>query len=83
MFLFVNFSCWPNLHVNIVNGSRVMTISVYKALTKKSGIAKKLVRILPNIWRLELISDTKISLNILNKKLLNAAKLKFLFFLSY
>ena len=71
------------LHANIVNDSEIMAVLVYKALIKKSEIIKTLVWVLPNICRLGLISDTKLSANILNKKLPNAAKLKLFLFLSY
>ena len=36
----VKFNNWPKLHVNIINGSAVMTIFSYKGLTRNWEIEK-------------------------------------------
>ena len=70
----IKFSYWSKFHVNIVTGSGVLTIFFYKGLTRNPEIGNTLVWVLPNIWRLGQVEDTKISTNVSNKKLLNAAK---------
>ena len=70
----VKFSYWSSFHVNITTGSRVITIFVYKGLTRNTEIGNNPVWILPNIWRLGRVKDTKFDTNTSNKKLLNAAK---------
>ena len=51
-----------------------MTTFVYKGLTRNPEIENTLVGILPNIWRLEQVMDTKFCTNTSYKLLLNAAK---------
>ena len=51
-----------------------MTISFYKGLTRKPEIGNTPVCVLPNIWRLGRVRNTKFGMNISNKMLLNAAK---------
>ena len=46
----------------------------YKGLTRTPEIGNTPVWVLPNIWRLEQVRDTKIDTNVSNKMLLNAAK---------
>ena len=70
----VNFSYWSKFHVNIVTGSGVMTISFYKGLTRNPEIGNTPVWVLPNIWRLGQVMDTKFGTNVSNRMLLNAAK---------
>ena len=70
----VKFSNWSEFHVNIITGSGVMTISFYKGLTRNPEIGNTPVWVLPNIWRLGRVRDTKFGMNVSNKKLLNAAK---------
>ena len=48
----VKFSYWSKFHVNIMTGSRVMIIFVYKGLTKNPEIGNTPVWVLLNIWRL-------------------------------
>ena len=71
---FVNFSYWSKFHVNIITGSRVMIICLYKGLTRYSIFGNTPVWVLPNNWRLGRVSDTKFGTNISNEMLLNTAK---------
>ena len=68
------FSYWSKFHVNIITGPGVMTIFFYKGLTRSLEIGNTPVWVLPNIWRLWKVGDTKFSTNVSNKILLNAAK---------
>ena len=70
----VNFSYWFKFYINIKNGSGVMRVFAYKELTRNPNIGNTPVGILPNIWRLGQVRDTKFGTNVFNKKLLNAAK---------
>ena len=70
----VKFSYWSKFHVNIITGSGVMTISFHKGLTRNLEIGNAPVWILPNIWRLGRVRNTKFGTNVFNKMLLNAAK---------
>ena len=67
------FSYWSKFHVNIVTGSWIITIFFYKGLTRNPKIGNTPVSVLPNIWRLRQIMDTKFGANVSNKMLLNAA----------
>ena len=51
-----------------------MTIFFYKGLTRIPEIGNTPVWVLPNIWRLGQVIDTKFGANILNRVLLNVAK---------
>ena len=73
-FCLVKFSYWSKFHVNIITGSGVMTISFYKGFTRNPEIGKTLARLLPNIWRLGWVKNTKFGRNVSNKMLLNSAK---------
>ena len=68
------FSYWYKFHVNVVTGSEVMTIYVYKGLTRNSEIGNTPVWVLLNIWRLGYVRDTRFGMDVSNKILLNAAK---------
>ena len=70
----VKFSYCSKFHVNIMTDSGVMTISFYKGLTRNPEIGNTPVWVLPNIWRLGRVMDTKFGTNVSNKMLLNAAK---------
>ena len=70
----VKFSYWSKFHVNIITGSGIMTIFFYKGLTRNPEIGNTPVWVLPNIWRLGRVRDTKFGTNVSNKMLLNAAK---------
>ena len=70
----VKFSYWSKFHVNMITGSGVMTIFCYKGLTRNPEIGNTPVWVLPNIWRLEGVRDTKFGTNVSNEMLLNAAK---------
>ena len=70
----VKLSYWSKFHVNIMTGSGVMTIFVYKRLTRNTEIGNTPFWVLPNIWRLGRARDTKFGKNVSNKLLLNATK---------
>ena len=57
-----------------MTGSRVMTIFVYKGLTRNPEIGNTLVWVLPNIWRLRQVRDTKFGTTVSNKKFSNTSK---------
>ena len=76
-FSLVKFSYWFKCHVNIMTDTGVMTIFVYKGLTRNSEIRNTPVWVLPNIWgykRPGQVRDTRFGTNISNKMLLNAEK---------
>ena len=68
----VKFSYW--FHVNIIIDFRVMAIFFYKGLTRNLEIGNTPVWVLPNIWRLERVMDTKLDTNVSNRMLRNPAK---------
>ena len=70
----VKFSYWSKFHVNIIAGSGVMTVFFYKRLTRNPEIENTPVWVLPSIWRLGWVKDTKFGTNVSNKMLLNVAK---------
>ena len=51
-----------------------MKIFFYKGLARNPEIGDTLASVLPNIWRLAQVMDTKFDTNVSNKMLLNAAK---------
>ena len=61
-------------HFNVIIGSGVITIFVYKGMTRNSEIGNTPVCVLPNIWRLGRVRDTTLCTNFFNKMLLDAAK---------
>ena len=82
----VKFSYWSKFHVNIIIGSRIMTILFYKELTRNPKIRNTPVWVLSNIWRRGGVMGTKFGTNVSNRILLNAATcqgLQPLPFLSY
>ena len=70
----VKFSYWNKFHFNIITGSGVMTIFFYKGLIRNLQIWNTPVWVLPNIWRLGQVRNTKYGTNVSNEMLLNAAK---------
>ena len=70
----VKLSYWFKFHANIITGSGVMTIFVYKGLTRNPEIGNTPVLVLPNVWRLGQVRDTRFCRNASDEKLLNAAK---------
>ena len=70
----VKFNYYSKFPLNIISGSGVMTIYFYKGLTRNPEIRNTPVWVLPNIWRLGRVRDTKFSTDASNKMLLNAAK---------
>ena len=74
-FVFLSkFSYRSKFHVNIITGSEIITIFYYEGLTRNPEIGNTPVWVLPNIWRLGWVRDTKAGKNVSNKMLLNAAK---------
>ena len=71
-WFFLNFSYWLKFHVNIITGSRVTTIFLHKGLTRNPRNTP--VWVLPNVWRLGQVRDTKFGTNVSNVMLPNAAK---------
>ena len=69
-----NFSYWSKFHVSINTGSGVMTIIVYKGLTRNSKIGNTPIWVLLYTWRLGRIRVTKFGVNVSNEKSLNAEK---------
>ena len=61
------FSYWSKFHLNIMTGSGVMTIFFYKGLTRNREIGNTPVWLLPNIWRLGRVRDTKFGRNVSNE----------------
>ena len=53
-----NFRYWSKFHVNIINGSGIITIFVYMGLTRNPEIGNTPVWVLSNIWRLGQVMDT-------------------------
>ena len=70
----LTFSYRSKFHVNIITGSGVMAIYFYNRLARNSEIGNTPVWVLPNVWRLGQVRDTKFGMNVPNKILLNAAK---------
>ena len=60
----VKFSYWLKFHVNIITVSGVMTIFVYKGLTRSLEIKNIPVWVFPNIWMLGWAKDTKFGPNL-------------------
>ena len=57
----VNFSYWSKFHVNIMTGSGIMKIFLYKGLTRNPKIGNTPVWVLPNVWRLGRVMDTHLA----------------------
>ena len=70
----VKFSYWSKFCVNIIAGSRVMTIFFYKGLTRNPKIGTTHVWVLPNVWRPGRVKSTKFGRIISKRMLLNAEK---------
>ena len=70
------FSYLAKFHVNIITASRVMKMFSDKGLTRNPEIGNTHIWVLPNIWRLAQIRDTKVSADGSSEMLLNAAKCK-------
>ena len=58
------FSYWSKFHVNIITGSEVMTIFVYKGLSRNPEIRNTPVWVSSNIWTLGQVRDTKFGKNV-------------------
>ena len=73
-FSLVKFSYWSKFHVNIITGSGIMTTFFYKGFPRNPEIGSTSVWVLPNVWRLWQVMDTKFGTNVSNRMLRNAAK---------
>ena len=67
-------SYWSKCNINIITGSGIMPIFFYKGLTRNPEIGNTLVWVLPNIWILEQVMNTKFGTSIFNRMLLNFEK---------
>ena len=65
----VNFSYASKFHVNIITASGIMTIFFYKGLTRNPEFGNTPAWVLPNIWRLGRVMDTKFDTKVSNRKL--------------
>ena len=74
VFLLWSLLTGSKSHVNVINGSGVMTIFVYKELIRNAEIGNTPVWLLFNMWRLGCVRDTDLSTNVSNERLLNAEK---------
>ena len=72
----VNFSYWSKFHVNVITSFGIMTIFIYKGLTRNPEMGNTPVWVLPSIYRLGQIMDTKFATNVSNRELLNAVNLQ-------
>ena len=72
MFLLSSLVTGP--HLSIITGFRVMTIFVYKRLTRNPKLGNTPVCALLNIWKLEQVRDTEFGTDVSNERLLNAEK---------
>ena len=72
-FSLVKFSYWSKFHVNIITSSGIVTIFFYKGLTRNPEIGNIPVWLLPNIWGLGQVMNTKFGTNVSNRRLLNAS----------
>ena len=73
VFLF-KFVYWSNFNVNMNTGFGVMTGFFYKGLSRNPEIINAPAWVLPYIWRLWWVRDTKFRTNVYIEMLLNAAK---------
>ena len=73
----IKFTYWYKVHINIITGPGVITIFVFKGLTRHLEIGNTLVWILSNIWGLGRFRDTKFVKNVTNEKLLKLQNARF------
>ena len=71
---FCHFGYWFKFYVNIIAGSWITAIFLYKGLTRNAEIENPTICVLSNIWRLGQVRDGKFGKNVSNKMLLNAAR---------
>ena len=70
----LKFNYWFKSNANIMTSSRVMTIFIYKRLTRNTEIKNNTAWIFSNTSRLGQVSDSNFCRNFCNKMLLNTAK---------
>ena len=70
----LKFCYLSKFNVNIITGSGIMEIYFYKGLTRNPEIGNTPVWVLPNIWRLGRVMDTKFGTNISNRMLLQNSR---------
>ena len=71
---FCHFGYWFKFHVNIIAGSWITAIFLYKGLTRNAEIENLTICDLSNIWRSGQFRDGKFGKNVSNEMLLNAAR---------
>ena len=70
----VKFRYCSKFHINIITGSGIIIIFFYKGLARNLEIGNIPVWVLPNIWRLKQVMDTKFGTNVSNRRLVNVTK---------
>ena len=70
----VKFRYWFKFFVNIMTCSEVMTLFIYKGLTRNPEVKNTPVCVLHNVWKLGLVRRIKFGTYLSSKRLLNAAK---------
>ena len=66
----IKFSYRSKFNINIITGSGITTILFCKGLTRNPEMGNSPVWILPNIWRLGKVMDTKYGLSVSHRMLL-------------
>ena len=70
----IKFSYWSKFHVSIITGLLVLELWQFSFIKDWPEIGNTPVWVLPSIWRLGQVGDTKFGTNVSSKVLLNAAK---------
>ena len=70
----IKFSYWSKFHVSIITGLLVLELWQFSFIRDWPEIGNTPVWVLPSIWRLGQVGDTKFGANVSSKILLNAAK---------
>ena len=52
---------WSKFHVIIITGSEVITIGIYKGLSRNPEIGNVLVSVFPKIWKLRQVRDKNLA----------------------
>ena len=55
------FRYWSKFHVIIITGSEVITIGIYKGLSRNPKIGNVLVSVFPKIWKLRQVRDKNLA----------------------
>ena len=70
----VRFTYWSKFHVDIATDSGVMINLLLQEIDQKYRNRKYPIWVLPNIWKLEQVRNTKFGMQVSNRLWLNAAK---------